>query len=160
MLQWFAGFGVFTLIAAAIWFYVFVAIRPSGPYTPIVKIDYFLDQPGATREITFNPVFLRNHEIAVISTKPFPVETKFDWKLNAKVYRFGMKIDDRNLLEERRSVVGPDQKSSDDISFGWIEVLDLLPGDAQVLITVVEPEQSAANYREALKLIVRPSPIL
>jgi len=141
--------------------YLFLAIafRPSGPFEPLATTDFFFDKPGR-RELTFTPLFFRDHEIAIISSKPFPVTDQFNWKTQVQVYRFGVKIDDHELRENSRTFVRNSQDNCKDISFGWIRTFDLLPGKTIVRITVDRGDPKAEKYSLFFKVVVRPSPII
>jgi hypothetical protein len=142
-------------------FYLFLAIafRPSGPFKPLATTDLFFDKSG-TREITFTPLFFRNHEIAIVSSQPFPIAEKFNWKARVQVYRFGIKIDDHELRENSRYFVGKSLDQCSDISFGWIRTFDLIPGKTTVRIAVDQGDQNATKYSGIFRVAVRPSPII
>jgi hypothetical protein len=136
-----------------------IVIRPSGPFEPLATIDYSFDKPGTT-ELIFIPKFFRNHEIAIISSKPFPSNERFTWKAHVQVYRFGIKLDDHELRENSRTYVERSQENCTDISFGWIRTLDLIPGKTIVRITVEEGDFKGDTYSRFLKVAIRPSPII
>ncbi len=141
--------------------YLFLAIvfRPSGPFEPLATTDLFFDKRG-TKELTFTPKFFRNHEVAIISSQPFPVDEQFNWHARVQVYRFGIKIDDHELKENTRSIVAQSVGQCSDISFGWIRTLDILPGKTTVRITVDQGDSNATKYSSVFRVAVRPSPII
>ena len=159
--------GLLTLAALAIlvlavgWAYVWIIIRPSGPYAPLVEAAYFFDVKGAVRELNFEPVAMRNHEVALISNKRFPVEKQFGGQILVEVFRFGIKSDERRLEEVRRSVdAAAGSATSEDISYGEISVWDILPGRATVRITVLDAQEMSAETVHTFRVVVRPSAIL
>ena len=154
-----AGALIGLVLLAGGYVYVSIGVRPSGPYGPLAHTEYFFDKEGATRELGFKPVFLRNHEVALLSSRQFPVDLPMGCRLRAEVYRFGIKIDERILSEGRRSVFGKGLQFSDEISFGWVPVLDGIPGSARVILTVLVPQRAKPIYRDAFSIVVRPSPI-
>jgi hypothetical protein len=147
------------LTCAVVYLFLAISFRPSGPFEPLATTDYFFDKPN-TRELTFTPKFFRNHEIAIISTRPFPVNELFNWKARVQVYRFGIKLDDHELRENSRTFVEKSQENCKDISFGWIRTLDLIPGKTIVRITVDQGDSKGDKYSPFLKVAVRPSPII
>ena len=139
-------------------FYILIAVRPSGPYIPLAETAYFFDQAGAVKELSISPEMLRNHEVALITNTPFPVEKQFGGKIRVEVFRFGMKIDEHLLEEGQRSIVSPvGLATSDHISYGWIKVWDLLPGQATVRLTVLQPQTVDAPTIRTLRVVVQPS---
>ena len=150
-----------TLVFAVGWAYVWIMIRPSGPYTPLVEAAYFFNVKGAVRELNFEPVAMRNHEVALISNRRFPVEKQFGGRILVEVFRFGIKTDERRLEEARRSVdAAAGTASSEDISYGEISVWDILPGRAIVRITVLEAQETSAKTADTFRVVVRPSAVL
>ena len=152
-----AGILFFGVIA---YFVIAIGVRPSGPYEPIASTDFFFDQSGVTKELVFNPHFSKNHEIAILSTPPFPSSEKFNWRIHAEIFRFGMKIQEKVLKESRRTFDGKTLDKQSDISFGWIRTLDMIPGKVVVRIRVVEGDTRSEKYRDSFKVVVRPSPIM
>ncbi len=152
-----AGLLFFGVIA---YFVIVIGARPSGPYTPLASTDFFFDQSGVSKELIFHPRFCRNHEIAIISNPPFPASEKFNWRIRAEIFRFGMKIQDKILDESSRAFAGVTLDKQSDISFGWIRTLDMIPGKVVVKIHVEEGDTRSAKYRNSFKVVVRPSPLM
>lgn len=150
-------FVIFGIIA---YFAIGLGIRPTGPYDPLVSTDFFFDQTGVTKELVFNPRFCKNHEIAIISTPPYPASEEFKWKLRVEVFKFGMKIQDKKMKVEERYYSGNSLDKFKGISFGWIRTLDMLPGSVVVKIHVEDGDTRSSKYRENFKVVVRPSGIM
>lgn len=142
------------------YFAIALCVRPTGPFDPLVSTDYFFDQTGAAKELIFNPRFCKNHEIAIISTPPYPSSEEFNWKLRVEVFKLGMKIQDKKLKVEQRYYSENTLDKFKSISFGWIRTLDLLPGPVIVKIHVEEGDTRSSKYRERFKVVVEPSGIM
>lgn len=141
------------------YFVIVLFVRPSGPFDSLVSTDYFFDQTGATKELVFNPRFCKDHEIAIISTPPYPSSEEFNWKLRVEVFKLGMKIQDKKLKVERRYYSGNTLDKYKEISFGWIRTLDMIPGSVTVKIHVEDGDTRSSKYRENFKVVVQPSGI-
>jgi len=137
-----------------------LGIRPTGPYDPLASIDYFFDQTDVSKELVFNPRFCKNHEIAIVSSPPVSATEHFTWRLRTEVFKFGVKIQDKELTEETRTFASGAMDKHSAISFGWIRTLDMLPGKVIVKIHVEKGDTSTSIYRDNFKVVVRPSPIM
>jgi len=139
---------------------LYVQFRISGPYAPLTEAPYFFQISGGVRELKFDPMFFRNHEVAVLSLNELPVKRKFDVTIRAEVYRFGIRVNDVVLSEAQRSLLGPQLNTSDSISFGMIKVLDVVPGPASVKVTVLQSDTFYDSKTEDFVVVIRPSPIM
>ena len=154
---WVGGTAIALLSAFIVFLVLFIGVRPSGPYDPLSSVRFFFHQGGMSKEIEFSPMFFRNHEISIVSAKGFPSKEKFNWKVRAEVFRYGIKIDDRLLKEKTRGYLRNSLDACNKLNFEWIHVWDIIPGRARVRLTVLEPDEKAASYADDFVVIVRPS---